>query len=328
MAAYLIAKRNEGRQVADIARRYTGRKRRRPIRAADWSQARKRQRVYKRRGVKRKREPIAKQLRDIRRKLNATTTTYVWRKRAYDRVESSGNNVSTKASFSGNSLTYVEQAIDSLKYYDPSAPSALVSADFTSGSYNKQVMLSGNSRLLVKNNYTVSCKCTVYVVVPRGDTSITANTAVENGWTDVGLLFTTGVNQYPEDSLQFMQMWKIVKKKKKILKIGQAMTAGFKIREFMYNPALADAHTETFQPRYQAHQYLIRVEGILAHDNSLDQQGLLRGGVDVQIDTTIVAKYDGGADIKFVEIQDDGAQFTGTAQVNVPSISENISYAR
>jgi len=131
---------------------------------------------------------------------------------------------------------------------------------------------------------------------------------------------------YLTDSPQFQELWSVGKSMSKTLQSGQECTMVHTCKKFNYNPSVSDSHTSNFQKSFDGSYLVVRVEGVLGHDTSADEQGTLQAGVDVQIDTTWKVLYPAGADIKYIFVADDSSSFTnGGVCANKP-LSDNQGY--
>lgn len=295
----------------------------------------KRKRTYtKTRKIKRyKRRAVApstrvnKAISSLKRRVESGMGTYVQKRRGTDAVVCGVNG--TQHDNLSFRTTEIEAAIDSLPVFNPSSPGTYTFVNFTSGTQQKEVEISSvYTYCLAKNNYNVPVRCTIYLCIPRVDTTITPVTAMTNGLTDMGSgLGSTTAMITPRDSIQFNDLWRVKYKVTKELVAGQTMKASYRTGSFQYDPSLVDSHTSTFQRAYKGHSYLVRVEGVLGHDTTADQQGFLAAGVDVVKMTIITVKYEAGADIKYLEVVDDASGFTNGGVVSSYSDVAKESYS-
>lgn len=74
--------------------------------------------------------------------------------------------------FGGLSVTGLETALSQLRYYDPATPGTLVTAPVGTGTFQREVHVTGVYHSLeIRNNYQVPCKITIYALTPKQDTS-------------------------------------------------------------------------------------------------------------------------------------------------------------
>lgn len=249
--------------------------------------------------------------------------TFIWKQRVCDSVQCAVNSIAYGLS-TGSDTAKIESAIDNLPVFNPSTPGTYTFVDFTSGNQQKEIEIcSTYTQVHIKNNYDVPVSVRVYLCIPREDTSISPLSAIQDGLTDVGSgLTTTTPMLAPYDSPQFNDLWKVAKCKKRQLKAGQEMFMSHVVGSFQYDPSFVDNHGLSNQGRYGGHQYLIRVEGPVGHDTTADEQGRLQGGIDFQRTTKYVIKYEAGADIKYIEIDDDNSSFTNGGIVSTMDVEK------
>lgn len=214
-----------------------------------------------------------------------------------------------------NSKTIVENALSSLEYYDPGAPSSLVTADGNTGTYSKDFLFNySGAKLMIKNNYTTTVVVKAYLCCVKSDTSILPQTAWSNGATDVGSASPTTLLSYPTDSPQFNELWSVKQTKKRTLKPGALMN--FKVRSlppFHYDPSISDSHTSEYQKAFKGCVIMLVMEGLPAHDVTENEIGVGGGRVDYRLDLTHKVQYAAGIDITRYSCSNDAATFSNYA---------------
>lgn len=280
-----------------------------------------------RRHKKSKISQIASQVRSLQKTSKADMGMLTFRIRSTGR-NLSGINSCSYTDVSGVDNTLLELVLQQLRYYDAENPGTLLTAPGTTGSFMKEFYFKKVfNKLLIRNNYQVPCRVAIYNMQVKSDTSITPKTAFTNGLTDVGAPTSTSPIVYPSDSPQFLDLWKIIKTTKVVLQPGEECVLTHLSKTFSYDPSLVDSHAGLYQPRYAGFAFLIRTEGILGHDTSVDEQGILAAGIDWQMDSTLVVEYSAGADIEYVYVTDGSDTFTNSAVVSSKPVSDNITYS-
>lgn len=271
---------------------------------------------------------VTKSLREVNRKINSGMGVLTHRQRTTGRVV---NSVAQQAqlNIAVIHLNYLESVLGQLRYYDPAAPSALVTADGTTGSYSKQFRLTINTKLVLRNNYQVPTKVTVYLCKCKSDTNIDPVTAFTQGLADVGNPSSSSPLTYVSDSPQFKDLWKILKTTKMELSPGAEMKLTHSEKSFTYDPSVQDSHALTYQTEFKSLAYFVRVEGVLGHDTSVStEQGFLQSGVDYCIDKIAKVDYQAGADIEFVYVSDaSAATFTNNPVISAKPVVDNQNYS-
>lgn len=281
------------------------------------------------RGRKRRRQTLPRRLKKLEQRVEAGMGTYSWRRRTSGRLLCNVAEQAYKAE-NASQISVVEQAIDNLPVFNPAIPGTYTFVDFTSGTQQKEVEIANTyTSLKLTNNYQVPVKCTVYLCKPKADTSFDPNTTVINGLADIGSGLSTVTPMIaPGDSHLFKDLWKVHRTFKKVLTPGQNMYCSNSVGSFQYDPSVTDSHALAYQNRYGGHSYLIRIEGVLGHDTSADEQANLSCGVDFVKEQRMLIKYEAGADIHYIEVADEMDQsFTNAGVVSQKPVADNQSYS-
>lgn len=238
-------------------------------------------------------------------------------------VVSSAVNVQGLTVKSHSSTAGLEGILANLKYYDPSNPATLITADFTTGSYQKEVLFEKyTSTLKLRNNYKNDCRVRVYIGLPRVDTSTNIDTAWSSGATDQGGVANTVINTYPTDYQIVNKLWKLKMMANKVLKAGQSLTVSHSNKEFRLDPSFLDSHALSYQKSLGNGQWLIVVSGTLGHDSAVaDQVGYTASKLDATIRISTKIQYDAGVNIKYNVISNTFDTFTnGAVQSQKPEV--------
>lgn len=272
---------------------------------------------------------MQKQLMNLQKKVSNNEGTLIYKNRQVDRTIASAINQCNYQNVTAFDRTLIETVIANLRYFNPAVPGTFTTVDFTSGSQYKSVQIKAYSKILLRNNYQVPVNVHLYMVFPRKDTSIASKTSIENGLTDVGL--TSGeLNPliYPSDSPHFVDLWRVAKKKTVFLQPGaECMMSNPRVPWFTYDPSYSDSHSLSYQSKWFAHQYLIRVEGVPGHDSAVSTEyAELQGGVDSIQDTIVTVRYPAGADIKYIITNSDAAASFTNGGVATVLTNEQASF--
>lgn len=278
-----------------------------------------------------KKKSVRRQLRDIRRSLKSDQARHTRRTRATTTLRISAN----QAGYSQHDpcgITDIEAACAALRYYDPSAPSSLVTAAGATGTYTRQIHFeSVYSKLEVRNNYLVPVKLKVYCFVPKHDTNIPPSTYFSDGITDQEASGTGASSSpllYPTDFDMVNDNWKSVKTTSMVLEPGRTKVCAYMRKAFDYDPSNADTHSLEYQAKYMAQVWYVRVEGIIGHDTTLGEYTTLPGGVDLLSDRKWVITYDAGVNLNDISYSNGAsATFTNAGLVSILGPSDNIGYS-
>lgn len=273
---------------------------------------------------------IKSQIQELKRLAESDMGTLIVRSRQVDALLASVNQSASTTAILWSSAE-IETALAQCRYYNPSTPSALTTADGATGSYQKEFLFNKCfGKVVCVNNYQVPCVVDIYVCKSKADTSLSPNTAFNNGITDITNALTGSTNSqlYPTDSPQFNDLWTIESHVEKQLQPGQMCSASTgKIPSFQYDPSLVDSHTMIYQKKFHARVCLIRVRGVVGHDNTADEQGFLQAGIDISYHHMFEIRYSAGADIKFIHVIDGASTFTNGGVVSSKPVSDNIGYS-
>lgn len=287
----------------------------------NWTAAQKKAYINKHRPSKK--SNISKKVKTLEKKVKQLDKTIgqgelIYRKRECYNVASSVNScgVSSGAVNDLNTLTNLEAVLTNLKYYDPAAPTALVTASGLTGTYSKKFHFATSyHKIKLSNNFRTPVNVRFYILETRDDTSLTPNSAYQNGLADVGGPSASSPLVYPTDSPQLMELFKIARSEVMTLEAGQSKDYSYSCKPFDYDPSISDNHNLEYQKAFNGSAILIRVEGPLGHDGTLDEQGILQSELDVMVNSTWKVLYDAGAEVKDIVVQDNSSSFTNSGLI-------------
>nr|QXP07645.1 MAG: putative capsid protein [Arizlama virus] len=285
-------------------------------------------RVSPRAPTYRKKKGIKGKVRELERHIKSGQGTLIYRKRTTERLLAAVNQKSYGVMSGQVDMSSYETVLAELRFFNPASPGTLTQASGATGTYFRDYLFkSVASKCTAVNNYQVPVKVTVLCCMPREDTGINPATAFEQGLTDITAAATTSQLTYFTDSDEFNKLWRVVKSKKAVLQAGRKTVLNFATKNITFDPALFDSHTLAYQRKCKCYAYVVRVEGILGHDSSADQQGFLQGGVDITCDYTYTVDYNAGADIKYIVVSDGSDSFTNGGLVSSKPVADNIPYS-
>ncbi len=228
---------------------------------------------------------LKQNVKELQRKVRADEATHTHRSVNTD-ILSAGANLRTLESKVGNDFALIDVALAEFRYYNPSSPATLVTADASTGTFKREIHVKNmTATIKVCNNYGVSANVKIYLLTPRVDTSILPETAFSNSLTDQMITpNTSSPLMHVTDADQFKDLWSIKRVKHKYLKPGDSMSMTSGASNWSYDPSVVDSHALTFQRKHKAFVFLVSVQGVLAHDSLLSatQQGLNNASVDVE----------------------------------------------
>lgn len=289
----------------------------------------------KRRPYRKRNMPVKKTVKDISRKVRqlekkvvAGVSTHI------DRIRSSGWQACNQKQqgygvYVANSASLIEAALGRLYYWDITT-NAYVNKSGVTGTDDKYFLFkSCCGKILIRNNYQLPCKVTVYRCAAKHAGTTNPAAAWGDGTTDnpSGAISVTNALSYPTDSEYFRQFWKIDARKRVELQPGQEISDSFMTKSFRYYPGVYDESGDTYDPKYRSMVYLVIVEGVLGHDTVADQRSTLQGAIDVIYDTKYVIEYQGNQSFtNYSCIDNSVAPTTSGVASNMP-IADNQTYS-
>lgn len=242
-----------------------------------------------------------------------------------------GNNAQAVARAEVNNLSNMEAVLAQLLYYNPSAPATLVTADGTSGTYQKEFLFKTvYAKYLLRNNYQTDAEVTVYLIKPKQDTSINASLSWSNAIADDAgnSSAVTDYGIYPNEFDTFRDNWTAKRVLTKSLAPGQSCEVSHTENDIFYDPAFTDSHSLAYQKGFKMFGFLTIVKGVLSHDTTVStEQGTAEAGVDTLLQSNYVVHYDAGVNLSYV-YQDTtlDTPTNGFVQSHQP-IPDNIAYS-
>ncbi len=272
----------------------------------------------------------AKQIKVIKKKMNHDMARHTHRRRDIAELGPGAVNTKTFDTMEANTQTRLELAMAAFRYYDPATPGTLVTAAAGTGTYQREIYCeSFYSKITVRNNYQVPCNVAVYCCKAKGDTDVSTHTSVSNGLTDQG---NPGINSpmvFPTDSMQFKQLYTIESSKKQFLQPGQQCSLSCVTKPFYYDPSLNDSEGDDHQSRWEDRQWLITVDGPIAHDSGggVQEVGTLQCGVDCLTDNVWKFSYDAGVQLDDISVDQNSSTFTTGGVLSNKAVSDNQGFS-
>ncbi len=271
---------------------------------------------------------LKKQVKQLSRLAKADQGTLIYRKRNPFDVQSLANQ-QTFVGVPLNSLIDIETVLAELRYYDPSNPAVLITADGAVGSFSKDFYFNKSyHHINIRNNYQVPVNVRLYIYKVKEDTALSPSTCYISGLVDIGGLADTSPLAYPSDSHILNEVWSVAKSSRFRLNPGNERSISYLCKKFTYDPSVGDTHSLEYQRSFDGSYFAIRIEGVSAHDPIADEQGISPAGVDVIINSTWEILYPAGGDIKFIVANDTSDAFSNSALVTNKPIADNQTYSK
>jgi len=262
---------------------------------------------------------LNKKVKDLTRMVNADNATHTHRVSNTNRAICGAASTVGYLQMDAFTPARIESAISNLRYYDPANPATLVTASGILGTFQRKFGIHQMySKVVVRNNYRVPAKVTIYCLRPKVDTSITPQIAFTNGMADQGNPTTNRTMLHYTDSDQFRELWTIEKSKSFELTPGHERSMTVSQSAFEYDPALGDVHALTYRRGTHTKVFVVRIEGVLCHDASVStEQGKAPAAVDVSVESKFVIKYDAGTNLNDISVSDGYDSFTNAEEVTI-----------
>lgn len=229
----------------------------------------------------------------------------------------------------GTSVSYIEAAMALLRYYNPSAPGTLVTADASTGTYTRNVTIKNiGVKFRFKNNYQVPVNLVLYECYVKDDTSISPGTTVSNGLADqcISSPGVSGMYVYPTDSNQFNDIWSVKKTTQWLLQPGSAKNYTMNTGSFAYDPSLIDSHALTYQKGNKGAVLMIRIFGDPGHDTVNGEYGTTDAGCDWTAVISTKIEYDAGTSLNDFSYDNNLDVFTNGSVCSNKPVSDNQGF--
>jgi len=271
---------------------------------------------------------IKKAIKELKYSENASLGKLTYRKHDVYRALSTQNSQQVFIA-NGSTLTLMESALANLKFFNPSNPGTLITANGATGTYQRKYLFkSMTSKMVLRNNYQTDCSFKVYLCTPKDDTNQSPSDAWTAGIADNGnIAAISTLNQYPSDTDIFKDLWHTKVKGSYDLSPGQSVSISHSVGNVEYDPATADTHSLEYQKDFKNFVWMVVLTGTLSHDSSLDEQGISPAGLDIERKNTYVVSYDAGVNISFIYLdQSLDTPTNGFVQSHQP-VPDNVSYS-
>lgn len=271
---------------------------------------------------------LNKQILDLRKKVNIGKAHHTRKQLASGRVLASVG-LCNHALLNAYTLSNLEANMSALRYYNPSAPATLVTADASTGTYSRDVMIKYiYSKMEFKNNYQSPVHLKVYLCKVKGHTADDPLTLLTNNDQVISYSGITDPQVYLTEIENIRQVWNVDCVVDKILLNGQTASCSHSEKDIQYDPSHGDEDSTAYQKHIKSFCWIMRVEGVLGHDTSLDQQTTLQAGIDYQNQKVIKFEYEAGINLNDIHVTDSrDSAFTNGGVTGTYSVPDNIGYS-
>jgi len=274
---------------------------------------------------------LSKKIKDINRSLKSDQAMHTRRFRTCSAVGTAGVNQVVNTDFAVLRTQEIESAMAHLRYYNPATPGTLTTADASSGTYSRQIHFKSiYDKLTVRNNYQVPAHVKIYLCLPKTDTNQSPTAFYASGIQDqtspAGAV--TSPMFYPTDITHVTDNWNMKCVKSKTLQAGGQFSCSHITKPFDYDPSNVDTHSLSYQKKYGGQCWVIRVEGVVGHDQSAVEYTTLQAKVDLMLDRKFVITYDAGVNLKdFSADNTASTAFTNLGLISNKPLSDNQPFS-
>lgn len=273
---------------------------------------------------------ITSQIRDLRVKAGKGQGKHTYKQSSSSQM-TSAQGYCYHSVLGVNTLSFYESATDNLRFFNPSVPATLTTADPTAGTFSHDVHFDSiHSKIDVVNNYQVPVDMKIYLCKVKGQTGSTpiaiydASDSVLGGVTEstASLLYLTEVETV-------LQNWDVKCVSSKRLNAGQTASASYTVKDVKYDPSHADNISDAYQKTFKSFVWVVRIQGILGHDavNYTTEIGLLNASVDIQLVNIAKITYDAGIELNDIFISEGRDTFTNVGTVGTKPVADMIGWA-
>lgn len=274
---------------------------------------------------------VNKQIQQLRKAVNADRSFHTHRRGDSGRVVIATNEACEHDVISPLTPSLIEAFTNNLRYFNPSVPGTLVTADATTATYSHDMKFKNvYAKLHFKNNYLVPVDVKIYLCIAKNDTNSTPIATMESGISDQ---YTSAQDSndalvYLTDIERVKEQWKVDCVFDKTLYAGQEGTVTHSTGEFDYDPSHFDEETTIYQKQWKAFTWVVRLDGPLSHDsvNAGTEIGRSRATIDYELLTTVNIEYDAGINLNDYSVDENRTlTFTNGPLCSVSPIPDNIA---
>ncbi len=207
-------------------------------------------------------------------------------------------------------LTALKAAVNQLGMVQANAGAAstLITTDVSLATYSQKLDVTVYSHQFLSNNYAVPVWVDLYLYCPKQNTPSAPEGFITNGFvhqgapTDSTDITNMSTFFYPTQVREVTRIYEIKKHKRVCLSPGESLDMYF-TKHFTFDPTIATDINEEYQPKYGAHVFAVRLEGVFGHSFTAPSTnlGTSVGALDTYNKTYVDIKYDAGAKIETEE---------------------------
>lgn len=279
---------------------------------------------------------LAKQVKNLQCLTNASMGCLTYRNIAYTGTVTAENNRQNVVSINAINKGFYQLVLDQLRFYDPSNPATLITADGSLGLNDKSFCFETVvSSLTIRNNFRTPCYVSIYYCKNKSDTDEDPHTIWSNNVSDK-VVSGQGIECpfiYPNDCEQLKEYWTLSKSTKKQLEPGETYQCSYVSPKFDYEPNTNESKDALYY-RQQTHSFswLVVVRGVLGHNTEEGEEnrvGYIKSGIDCLVKNTTKVKYNAGASLDLIYCDyDENDHLNNIGIVSNKPPSQNINWSQ
>nr|QUS52592.1 capsid protein [Mute swan feces associated circular virus 3] len=269
----------------------------------------------------------SRKIRTIKKELGSNISVLTYRKRdtTYARCPQAESNTTD---FIVNNIGSMEAVLSNVPFFD-SATGALINTNLTDDSFTRNLMFKNiYANITLRNNCKVPVRLKLYLVSVKNDTDTTPTVAFTSGLVDcMATADPSSTQVFPTDSELFKDLWTIKKSISKYMQPGTECSMSHALKDITYDTALTDAHNLNHQKKMKTFGWMIRIEGVPAHDGGAPNVivGSTAGQLDIIVDSKYTLHYDsGGQGLRRLQVVDNTPNLPTMVVSNKPIASNQI----
>ena len=301
-----------------------------PFKGKKKQKKQKRKRVKGNKALTKRVNEIDKSMEKLRRSDDQSTGIMTYRKIFSDSLKATVNSQASVVRVP-NSVATLEVVLAECLFFDPSAPTVLIKGSLATGAYQRNTMFDSiTAKTHARNNYTSDCKIKIYLMQNKDDTDLSPTAAWDAGVANGSygaIVDRDTVNQYPSDYDVVNDLYKSTIKWSGVLSPGQSVDVSHTETNISYDSSTTDTHSLNYQKEYKCFHFMTVIEGTIAHDSSVDQQGLGQAGIDIVNNYIYKVRYNAGVNMTYTYLVEDLDEFTNGAVQSHQPVADNIAYS-
>lgn len=252
---------------------------------------------------------LCRDIKDLKNKTDIGITTKIYMNRRFAAASCTDQQCNYRVDEGFDVDRLITSVVNDLQVYDPSAPGTYLTSDWATGTQSKHIDYKAYGTHLVRNNYCFPAKVQIYCVQPKQNSNVGVLNAITSWLQDSGVgSAQTSIMNFPSHSKTFRDLWKIVAHKSAILEPGSELELKYGHNKwYELEKSHYDESTSTYKRGWGEFYWLVRIEGVVAHDSvTANLENTARAKVDIMTTINITVRFDGGIERTYYDITNEG----------------------